>query len=327
MKPRKPKPVTDKRETLLRHNLTAEEYKTLSAADSAEVPSGQTPKPRKTQAAKPLPVNWLLGCSKQELDTFELARLAEVADLRKELLAILDRVIDAMSQAALVAWFKEQDRQSLKHAIENEETAEEWAKRMIRDGQRSESELVPRISVAVSASARSMAYQERQIAKGLCSVCPKPLDQNSVRYCTKHLAAQRTKSARRRGVKGEPGSRDYLYGETSSGPQGRTPGTLASLAMNREKKTRALLAELGVKPESAAVTLNASLEALQAIMPRARAQAMTQSELRQAAMVPSKQTCVKALARLLKAGEIQRIGKGIKGKEYRYWDKKVGGAS
>jgi 16S rRNA G966 N2-methylase RsmD len=42
-------------------------------------------------------------------------------------------VIDAMSQAALAAWFKSQDRQTLKHAIENEETPEERAKRLIRE--------------------------------------------------------------------------------------------------------------------------------------------------------------------------------------------------
>lgn len=87
-----------------------------------------------------MPLNFLLGCSQDSLGNFELARLAEVADLRKELHLILERVIDAMSQAALASRFEARDRNSLKHAIENEESPKEWAARMIRDGQRSEEE-------------------------------------------------------------------------------------------------------------------------------------------------------------------------------------------
>src|SRR6266481_4017515 len=98
MKPRKSK-TADRRETLLRRNLTAEEYESFSAPGSAEFPGGQTPKPPRARS-KPLPLNFILGCSKQDLQDFELARLAEVSDLRKELHQIMDRVIDAMSQAA-----------------------------------------------------------------------------------------------------------------------------------------------------------------------------------------------------------------------------------
>ena len=43
---------------------------------------------------KPLPLNFLLACGQKDLDNFELTRLAEVADLRKELHAVLDRIID-----------------------------------------------------------------------------------------------------------------------------------------------------------------------------------------------------------------------------------------
>ena len=86
--------------------LTDEERKALSIPGSAEQPR------------KHLPLNFLFGCSNRDLDEFELARLAEVSDLRKELHAILDRTIDAMCQAALAAWFKEQDRQTLKAALE-----------------------------------------------------------------------------------------------------------------------------------------------------------------------------------------------------------------
>src|SRR5215467_9937907 len=92
---------------------------------------------RQESVSKPLLLNFWLGCSQGSLEEFELARLSEVADLRKEMQAIIDRMIDAMSQAALASWFRSQDRESLKSAIENAETPEEWAKRMIRDGQRS----------------------------------------------------------------------------------------------------------------------------------------------------------------------------------------------
>jgi hypothetical protein len=47
---------------------------------------------------KPLPIsarlNFLLGASSRDLDSFELARLAEVADLRKQLHSLLDQLID-----------------------------------------------------------------------------------------------------------------------------------------------------------------------------------------------------------------------------------------
>jgi len=321
--PRKSK--TEKRETFLRRNLTAEEYKALSAPGSAEFPSGQTPKPRRARAAKPLPLNWLLGCGQKELEDFELARLAEMSDLRKQVLENLDRMIDAMSQAAMAAWFKEQDRQSLKHAIENEETPEEWAKRMIRERGRSAEELLPlpTLPPGVAHLAAALRYQERNLAENKCSVCPEPLDRNSVRFCTKHLGMKRNRAQQKKGLS-DPGSREYLYsGELSESTQGRTPGTLASLAMNREKKTRALLAEAGIRPESAAVSLNAAVEALQKIMPRSKADALTQAELFEKAGVITNTTGRKALAKLLSAGEIQRTGKGIKASPFRYFQKQA----
>jgi len=281
-----------------------------------------------------MPINFLLGCSQDALGQFELARLAEVADLRKEVIEILDRMVDAMSQAALAAWFRAQDRQSLKHAIENEESPEEWAKRMIRDGQRSKEELDggpmpsphlfrPSLPPGAAHLAASLRYKERNIAEGKCEKCPQPLDRNSVRYCTKHLAWARTKSARQRGAKGEPGSREYLYGEADVTPstQGRQPGTPANLAMQREKRKRALLMEAGVKPEHAAVSFNAAIEALAKIMPRSRADAMTQTELFEKAGVISKTTGGRALAEILEAGAIERIGAGGIREPYRYWRK------
>ena len=273
--------------------------------------------------AKGLPLNFLLGCSDGALTEFELARLAEVADLRKKLHDILDRTIDAMTQAAMASWFKSQDRNSLKDAVDNEETPEEWAKRMIRDGQRSKEELnpaafLPSMPPGEAHRAASVRYSARNIEEGKCAVCPQPLDPNSVRFCTKHLAAARAKSARQRGVKGEAGSRDYLYGEITESQHGRTPGTLASLEMNREKKTRAVLAELGIPPESAAVSLKAAKEALLAHMPD-KAHAMTQAQLFEMAGVVTKTTGQRALNQLLAECKIERIGKGGPRELYRYF--------
>ena len=163
----------------------------------------------------PLPLNFLLGCSDAALDNFQLTHLNELANVRKEMQALIDRMIDLQSQAAIAGWFKSQDRQSLKHAIENEESPEEWAKRLIREGQRGEGELRdapmpspwivrPRLLPEVARarkSARSQNWSNENLAKGLCQSCTEPLDPNSVRYCTKHLAAVRAKSARQRQAK------------------------------------------------------------------------------------------------------------------------------
>src|SRR5215472_6785293 len=181
---------------------------------------------RKTKRpTKALPLNFLLGCGQASLDEFELARLADVADLRKELHAILDRVIDQMAQAALASWFKSQDRQSLKHAIENEETAEQWAARMIRDGQRSPEELIPLPSLepGVAHRAAAILYQKRNMAEGKCRVCPKPIAHGSVQYCEEHLAKARHREQQKKGLS-LPGSREFLYsGEVSESTHGRTP--------------------------------------------------------------------------------------------------------
>ncbi len=91
-------------------------------------------------ASTGVPLNFLLGCSERSLGNFELARLAEVADLRGELHRVLDRLIDQMSQAALAAWFRKTDRETLKHVLENPDDIIALAKEQIRDGQRSEEE-------------------------------------------------------------------------------------------------------------------------------------------------------------------------------------------
>ncbi|MFI5056891.1 MAG: hypothetical protein ACHQLQ_01790 [Candidatus Acidiferrales bacterium] len=273
-----------------------------------------------------VPLNFLLGCSERDLGSFELARLSQVANLRSELHVILDRLIDEMAQAALAGWFRVTDRNALKRAIENPEDILGWAKERIRNKGKSEKEiageLVPRALLPPGSAhiAAALRYQENHIAQGLCAVCPLPLARNSVRFCEKHLAMARSRMRQKKGLRSDPGSREYLYsGELTESTHGRQPGTLASLAMNREKKTRALLADLGMPPGSAAVSLKASIEALVKCMPRSKHHALTQAELFEKASIPSKTTGQKALQQLLSAQRIQRIGKGAKGNPFRYF--------
>jgi hypothetical protein len=71
--------------------------------------------------SKPLPktaeLNFLLGASEKDLSSFELARLAAVADHRADLHAILDKLIDEMAQAAVSRWFRQTDRGTLIQAL------------------------------------------------------------------------------------------------------------------------------------------------------------------------------------------------------------------
>jgi hypothetical protein len=199
---------------------------------------------------KPLPVtarlNFLLGASDTDLSSFELARLSEVANLRKDLHAILDKLIDEMSMAAVAGWFRKTTREKLKRAIETspeERTAEieAWAKARIRDGQRSEGELVPRTSLPPGAShlADALLYSQRNIAEGKCGVCPKPLDRNSVRYCTRHLEIARLRKPPK-GAKGFlPGSIDYLYSsEPFESAHNKAPSQVKALKEANEKRKR-----------------------------------------------------------------------------------------
>jgi hypothetical protein len=88
--------------------------------------------------------------------------------------------------------------------------------------------------------------------------------------------------------------------------------------MNREQKTRAILAELGIPPESAAVTLRASKEALLKCMPATKAEAMTSAELLEKACATRAPGEV-ALKELFSVGRIERFRKGIPSDPYRYF--------
>src|SRR5579859_1936733 len=140
-----------------------------------------------------LPVNFLLTCDDNTLASHELALLAELSDRRADLHVLLDRIIDTSSQVSVVRWFRKTDRQALKHAIENEESPLERAQRIVRDGQRTEEELIPLPALEPGAAhlAASLRYQKRNRAEGKCICCPEPLAHNSVTFCEKHLRAQR----------------------------------------------------------------------------------------------------------------------------------------
>jgi len=89
--------------------------------------------------------------------------------------------------------------------------------------------------------------------------------------------------------------------------------------MNREKKTRALLAEMGIPPESAAVSLRAAKEAILKCLPNLRRDALTQAQLFEKAMIPTKTTGGKALRELVAAGKVNRIGKGVPNSPYQFF--------
>ena len=87
--------------------------------------------------------------------------------------------------------------------------------------------------------AAALRFQERQIAKGLCAVCPQPLAHNSVRYCERHLTAARLRH-KTKNAKGElPGNIGWLYDEGGfESSRGRQPGTMKALALAREKQAK-----------------------------------------------------------------------------------------
>jgi hypothetical protein len=180
-----------------------------------------------TTAKKTLdvPLNFLLGISKESLQEYRLARMNAAANLRRQLLETIDQLIDEMLLVELAKWFEGQDRQSLFRAIASEEQAITWARRMIRGG----GEILPRLRMSEEDARRHHAesavrYQEANISEGKCMTCPEPLDRNSVRYCSKHLSEQRERKR---------GKSDM----SDKAPHGRHPNSIAALARNREQRS------------------------------------------------------------------------------------------
>jgi len=172
-------------------------------------------------------LSFLLGCSQASLGNYELAKLSSVQNLRRNLYEILDQVISEMTQAALAAWFRDTDRQSLIHALENEEDAMAWAARVLKERGRNAVELAlpnaPQLAPGRAHIEASVRYQDQNIAEGKCQVCPEPLAAGSVRYCEEHL----TKCRDRARAKSK---------QMGKAPHGRAPGTLAALAQARESR-------------------------------------------------------------------------------------------
>jgi hypothetical protein len=254
--------------------------------------------------------NFLLTCPDSMIAAYELARLSAIANLRSQMQELLDELVDTTAQAALARWFRNTDREALKRVLEAPFDPIAIAKEQIRRSGRSdeevEDELTDILSLNPGLAKRTAAitYQQRNIAEGKCRVCPKPLARNSVAFCEKHLEAARLRMTP---SKGKPGSVGWLYGETAESTHGRQPGTLASLAINREQRTRALLAEIGMPPESAAVSLKAAKAALLKCMPGREADAATADALFRVAVIPSQTTGQRALRELLAAASIRRI--------------------
>lgn len=274
-----------------------------------------------------LKLNFLLACSQDALDNYALARLADVSNTRDELHAVMDRLVELTAQSIVAEWFRKADRASINQDLATEESPLEWAKRKIKEGQRGKGELeeefLPGLPLGAAHLAAALRYAERNIAEGKCQKCPEPLDANSVRYCTKHLAAERNRHQKK--GKAAPGSREYLYSdEKQPSTHGRQPGTLAATAMSREKAVRKVCAELGVPFESAALSLKAARESLLAHMPQSEKDAMPAAELFTVSLIPSLETGHKALRELVVDGQIQSRGKGVVNDPRRYFATDLG---
>lgn len=156
-----------------------------------------------------VPLNFLLGCSEVSLQEYELAHLSLAANLRAELRETLDRVIDELALAALARWFRENDQESLKRALESDEEPAAWARRILRGRTRPAAELLGLPEPAAPAKGRNkeahlravLRYQERHIATGKCERCSQPLALKSARYCQQHLEAERERGRKRKNVK------------------------------------------------------------------------------------------------------------------------------
>ena len=155
--------------------------------------------PKQPIEAKNVPVNFLLACSETTLASFQLARMNQAANLRKEINGLVERMVDERATAALAGWFRTADREMLKRALENPEDPMEWAQAQIRNAGREAGDLLPMPPAEPGAAHRRavVKYQGQNIAEGKCRVCPKPLDRNSVKFCTAHLEQSRERQQER----------------------------------------------------------------------------------------------------------------------------------
>lgn len=210
--------------------------------DPITVPPSPDPPRKPPGNLGEMPINFLLSVGDGMVGEFELARLQAVANLRKELHVILDKLIDEQSQAAVAAWFRHMDRNALKAAILNPPDPVERAKRQQRrkegrpevpEPMPSPSLFRPSLEPGAAHLAAAIRYQERNLAEGKCCECPQPLDPKSVRFCTTHLAIYRERADLKARAAGKPQRK----------PQ-RSKGTLAKVreAKVEQEKENANLA-------------------------------------------------------------------------------------
>jgi hypothetical protein len=278
-----------------------------------------------TKAPLSQDVNFLMNCSEVSLESYELTKLSLAANIQADLLELLHQWVEANTQATIARLFRVTNREALKQWINEPVDPMAIAKAQIRTQGYTEEEADAKLDDILAANpglarrTKTENYQKRNIAEGKCAVCPKPLDRNSVRFCEKHLRAARL---RHKPIgSAAPGSIEFLYADADAlqSRHGRQPGTLASLAMAREQKTRANLAELGIPPESAAISLKAAKEALVKCMPEMKGIAKTLPELMAVGQIPVEATARRALHELLADGTVERTGEGKRGDPFRYF--------
>lgn len=191
---------------------------------------------------KAVPFKFLLECSDGALGNFELVKLGEAANLRREMLALFDRLVDVSAQAVLAAWLRTLDRNELRQQLlESPNTTFEAiiaeAKAQIRSQGHPEEErgempspwLVrpmkyhtkeERKAANIAATGRR---QEERVTKGLCEKCSEPQCRESSRLCKKHLDMKTANQRKRNGTKEQ---------------HGRHPNTLKALREPSEKRKR-----------------------------------------------------------------------------------------
>lgn len=266
-----------------------------------------------------VPLNFLLTCSDQHLDEYELKILADIGNTREELIEVLDRLSALNGQAGIVRWFRSKDREQIRRDLEND-NAIEVAKEQIRAGQRGDDEIIPRPSLPPGSAhlAAALRYQKRNLEEGKCIVCPEPLAHNSHTFCEKHLRAKRLRYKPKNAKGALPGSVGWLHGEGFESQHGRMPGTVQSLANARQKKNRAILASLGLPLGSVATALEAAKEKLLEHIPENKG--ITAVDLLSVAHLSGmRSTARKALQELVAAGQIQHTKRKGRNKPLLYF--------
>jgi hypothetical protein len=283
--------------------------------------------PRDKTVAAGEKVIFLLNCSERRLGEFERERLNNASCLRNELQNILydqvdspdlrgkvyatfDKLVDEMAQVGLARWFRSVGREEILRALDLENDPLLRARKEIREQGRSESEqiLIPSLDPGEAHRVAALSYSARNMAAGKCMSCPRPFAPNSVRYCTVHLEMARERARAK-------------AKNSNKAPHGRNPGTLQSLAISRAKKSRAILASMGLPLGGAATALQGAKEAILANVPNSQEGAVTMLELFDKAGLsgPIESTAKHALLELVSDGLVQRIGKGVRGDAYLYF--------